>query len=204
MAGAFDSHTARWTTGANAETTVRRAVDAFADALAEVYSSVFNDRAVAELQWHNVDLDEGSLTMAVLVMPNEDDELANGVIRVNRDLAGFFSVTGETQYGENLVTNPQAGASPDTWIDGDYDVLDGVVLQDIEYERFSNITPADPARVHSFLDAEINAAYDAMRVIRAHFARLDGRPEDDYLDECEVKVLSDGTVQIKQERPWVD
>ena len=127
-----------------------------------MYASVFNDRAIAELRWHNVDLDEGSVTMAVLVMPNEDDELANGVLRVNRDLAGFFSITGETQYGENLVTNPEAGASPDTWIDGNYDVLDGVVRQSIEYERFSNLTPADPARVHSFLDAEINAAYDAI------------------------------------------
>jgi transposase len=197
MAGAFDSHTARWTDP-------DAATDAIVATLAEVYASVFNDRAIAELTWHRVDLDEDSVTMAVLVMPNEDDELANGVLRVNADLAGFFSITGETQFGENLVTNPEAGATPDTWVDGNYDVLDGVVRQDIEYERFSNLVPLDPARPRAFTDPEIMAAYDAMRVVRSHFARLEGLRPESYLDECEVKILATGAVQLKQERPWLD
>jgi hypothetical protein len=204
MAGAFDSHTARWRARSSRRKTVEAATEAMVAALAEVYASVFNDRAIAELTWHNVDLDEGSVTMAVLVMPNEDGEKANGVLRVNADLAGFFSITGETQFGENLVTNPEAGASPDTWIDGDYDVLEGEVRQDISYERFSNLEPVDPARPHAFTDAEINVAYDAMRVIRRHFAGLEGHDPREYLDECEVKVVADGSVQFKQERPWLD
>jgi hypothetical protein len=204
MAGAFDSHTARWEQADDPTGTVDNALAAIVDTLAEEYASVFNDRAVAEFTWNNVDLDEGSVTMGVLVMSNEDDEKANGVLRVNDDLAGFFSVTGETQYGENLVTNPEAGATPDTWIDGNYDVLNDQVLQDIEYERVSNLTSADPSRPHAFTDAEIHVAYDAMRVIRDHFAGLEGKDPQDYLDECEVKVLHDGSVQFKQERPWVE
>jgi hypothetical protein len=204
MAGAFDSHTARWERADDPTGAVDNAAAAIADTLADVYASVFNDRAVAEFTWNNVDLDEGSVTMGVLVMPNEDDEKANGVLRVNRDLAGFFSITGETQYGENLVANPEAGATPDTWIDGNYDVLNGQVLQDIEYERVSNLTSTDPSRPHAFTDAEIHVAYDAMRVIRDHFGGLEGKDPQDYLDECEVKVLDDGLVQFKQERPWVE
>jgi Pyruvate phosphate dikinase, AMP/ATP-binding domain len=202
MAGAFDSYSARWT-GVTTDDP-DNAVTAFAEDLAKVYASVFNDRAIAEFTWNNVDVDEGSVTMAVLVMPNEDDEKANGVVRVNDDLAGFFSVTGETQFGENLVTNPKAGAIPDTWIDGNYDVLEGEVRQDIEYERVSNLTSTDPTRPHAFTDAEIMATYDAMQIIRDHFAALEGKDASDYLDECEVKVLRDGEVQFKQERPWVE
>jgi hypothetical protein len=204
MAGAFDSHTARWDKTDDPAETVDNATEAIVDALTKDYAAVFNDRAVAEFTWNNVDLDEGSVTMGVLVMPNEDDEKANGVLRVNDDLAGFFSITGETQYGENLVTNPEAGATPDTWIDGNYDVLNGQVLQDIEYERVSNRTPIDPSRVHAFTDAEINVAYDAIQVIRDHFAGLEDKDPQDYLNECEVKVLKDGSVQFKQERPWVE
>jgi hypothetical protein len=142
--------------------------------------------------------------MAVLVMPNEDGEKANGVLRVNQDLAGFFSITGETQYGEELVTNPTGGATPDTWIDGNYDVLNGEVRQDIEYERTSSLRSTDPARAHAMTDAEIHVAYKAMAVIREHFAGLEGRAPADYVDECEIKVLADGSVQLKQERPWVE
>jgi len=204
MAGAFDSHTARWMVGVHQGETLKRATDAMAQAIQKVWASVWNERAIAELEWHNVDLDEGSVTMAVLVMPNEDGEKANGVLRVNQDLAGFFSITGETQYGEELVTNPTNGATPDTWIDGNYDVLDGVERQDIEYERTSSLLPIDPARPHAMTDAEIHVAYKAMRVVRAHFAGLEGRAPEDYVDECEIKVLADGTVQLKQERPWVE
>lgn len=204
MAGAFDSHTARWKSGRTDAETVTNATKAMAEALLEDYASVFNDRAIAELQWHNVDLDEGSVTMAILVTPNEDDEVANAVVRVNTDLAGFFSITGEAQFGENLVTNPQAGAAPDTWIDGNYDVLNGVVRQDIEYERTSNLTSRDASRVHAFTDREINVVYDAMNVIRDHFAALDGKRPEEYIDECEVKVTDKGQVLFKQERPWVE
>jgi len=63
---------------------------------------------------------------------------------------------------------------------------------------------ADPSRPHAFTDAEIHVAYDAMQVIRDHFAALEGKEPQNYLDECEVKVLDDGSVQFKQERPWVE
>jgi hypothetical protein len=204
MAGAFDSHSAKWESGASPAETAKNAARAIAEALQKDYAAVWNDRAVSELLWNNVDLDEASVAMAVLVMPNEDGEKANGVVRVNRDLAGFFSVTGETQLGENLVTNPEAGATPDTWIDGDYDVLDGQVNQDIEYERVSNQISNDPARPHCYTDPEISVVYKAMKVVRAHFAALEGKAREDYVDECETKVLKDGTVQLKQERPWVE
>jgi hypothetical protein len=200
MAGAFDSHSAHWNAGDAAD----KVAAAMAATLQKDYSSVWNDRAISELLWHNVDLDEGSVAMAVLVMPNEEAEKANGVVRVNNDLAGFFSITGETQFGENLVTNPEQGATPDTWIDGNYDVLNGQVNQDIEYERVSNQKSPDPNRPHAYTDGEISVVYKAMKVIRDHFAKLEGKDPNSYNDECETKILADGTVQFKQERPWVE
>ncbi len=204
MAGAFDSHGAHWKKGRTKKDTLDHATKAFAEGLQKDYAAVFNDRAVSELQWHNVDLDEESVTMAVLVMPNQENEKANGVIRVNQDLAGFFSVTGETQFGENLVTNPEQGASPDTFIDGNYDVLNGAAKQDIEYERVSNIQSSDPQRAHALTDDEIHAVYDAMHIVRDHFAALEGKRPEEYVDESEIKVLDDGNVMFKQERPWVE
>ncbi len=206
MAGAFDSHTADWNLRGSATAIAKRATREIAETLQEVYASVWNDRAVSELEWHNVELVEDQLAMAVLVMPNEEKEKANGVLRVNEDLAGFFSITGETQFGENLVTNPEGGASPDTWIDGNYDILNGEVRQDIEYERLSNLVPdnPDPTREHALTDAEIHAAYKAMQVINTHFAKLEGKPAKTYQDECEIKITSAAKLQFKQERAWVE
>lgn len=204
MAGAFDSNTARWDEGSTAKETLDNCVRAMAEALLEDYASVFSDRAVATLDWHNVDMDEESVTMAVLVTPNEDDEIANGVLKVNRDLAGFFSITGETQFGEQLVTNPEGGAIPDTWVDGNYDVLNGAPKQSIAYERLSNRRPRGVRRRHAFTDDEIRACYDTMQVLRDHFATLHGLAPEAYINECEVKITEDGKVLFKQERPWVE
>ena len=151
-------------------------------------------------------MDEGSVALALLVTPSEQNEKANGVVRVNPDLAGFFSITGETQFGdENLVTNPTSGAVPDTWIDGNYDFFNGQAAQDIEYERLSNLPSTEPGvRKHAYKDEEISSLYKAMKVIREHFAKLEGKAPEKYLDECETKITSDGKVLIKQERPWLD
>ena len=178
MAGAFDSHTARWTAGANAETTVapgRRRVRRRTDRGVRIGVQRPRDRRTP---WHNVDLDEGSVTMAVLVMPNEDDELANGVLRVNRDLAGFFSVTGETQYGENLVTNPEAGASP-----GHLDRRGlrrarrgGAASTSSTSGSATSPRPTRPGCTRSSTPRSMPPT-TRCEVIRAHFARLEGRPE---------------------------
>jgi hypothetical protein len=54
-------------------------------------------------------------------------------------------------------------------------------------DRFTVELPDRPVRPHAFTDAEIMVAYDAMRVVRRHLARSEGRDPRDYLDECEVK-----------------
>jgi hypothetical protein len=206
MAGAFDSHSAKWKTVAgNPQATLENATLDMADTLKKEYASVWNDRAVSELEFNRVEMDERSVAMSVLVMPGEQDEKANGVVRVNPDLAGFFSITGETQRGENLVTNPAAGATPDTWIDGNYDVLDGGVMkEDIEYERESNLKSSDASRKHALTDDEIHSVYRTMKTVRDHFARLEGKAPEKYVDECEIKITPRGEVLFKQERPWVE
>ncbi len=204
MAGAFDSTSAKWQPGRTKADTVANATAAMAQALKAEYASVWNDRAIAELDFNRVAMDETSVAMALAVMPSEQNELANGVVRVNPDLAGFFSVTGETQFGENLVTNPEAGATPDTWVDGNYDISGAELGQDIEYERLSNQKSTDPKRPHAYTDAEISSVYKAMHVIRDHFAKLEGKVPEQYQDECETKITADGKVLFKQERPWVE
>ena len=204
MAGAFDSNTARWRRATSAATTLNNATQAMVETLKQEYASVWNDRAVSELDFNRVAMDEESVTMSLSVIPNEQDELANGVIRVNPDLGGYFSVTGETQFGENLVTNPENGAVPDTWVDGNYDQFSGAARQDIAYERLSNLTSSDPRRQRAFSDGEISSTYKAMKVIRDHFAKLEGKVPEQYIDEIEAKITSSGQLLIKQERPWLE
>ncbi|MEP7125523.1 MAG: hypothetical protein ABJE95_31610 [Byssovorax sp.] len=44
---------------------------------------------------------------------------------------------------------------------------------------------------------------DIIHVIAAR-ATFEGRARSTYVDECETKILADGSVQLKQERPWVE
>lgn len=188
-AGLFDSFTFRF----KDQDKPGKSLDA---RLQKVFASVFNERAVNELDYYRVDIT--SVNMAELAMPNEDGEIANGVVRWGGAIPGWESMTLNAQVGESLVTNPEGGAIPDQLVVANYGFNGELELQ---YEQRTNQTlPAGRKTV--LTDAEVRALFRAMKQIQAHFKAL-YTGGDDFAIECEFKVTSDGTLSIKQARPWV-
>lgn len=189
-AGLFESYTYRFD-----DTRPSRSLD---KRLQRVFASVFNERAMAEFDFYRVD--PKSVNMAELVMPNEDGEVANGVVRWGGAIPGWDTMTLNAQVGENLVTNPQAGATPDSIVVGNYG-FNGEA--EIQYEQRTN-QPLPPGRTAVLKDGEIRALFRAMKVIQSEFKKLYHKENDpNFAIECEFKITSDGKLSIKQARPWV-
>ncbi|MBK7860562.1 MAG: hypothetical protein IPJ65_18575 [Archangiaceae bacterium] len=190
-AGLFDSFTFRF---ADANRPDRSVSDRFQ----KVFASVFNERAYAEFDFYRID--PHTVAMAELVMPNDDDEIANGVVRWGGAIPGWDTITVNAQVGESLVTNPEGGAVPDSIVMGNYG-FNGEA--EIQYEQTSN-QKLPPGRKHVLTDGELNALFKAMKVVQTHFAKLYGKENDpNFSIECEFKIQKDGTLLIKQARPWV-
>lgn len=185
-AGLYDSYTHRPDEG-HLESTVK-----------QVFASLWNFRAFEERDFHRVD--HFRAAMGVLLHPNEDDEKANGVAYTKNiydpNWPGFYV---NTQVGESLVTNPEAGAKPEEFLisrigeHGEYET---------QYISRSNQVPAGTA----VLPAErIGELVGYMEKIQAHFKKVYGRSQDPtFAMDIEFKLRDDGTLQVKQARPTVD
>ncbi len=168
------------------------------DRLKKVFASVWNDRAYSEFDFYRIS--PHSVDMAELVMPATDNEVANGVVRWGGAIPGWDTMTVNAQVGENLVTNPEDGATPDALVVGNYG-FNGE--PEIQYEARTN--QALPAGRKAVLtDGEVKALFKSMKVIQDHFKKLYGKENDpNFSIECEFKITSDGKLLIKQARPWV-
>ncbi len=190
-AGLFDSYTFRFAD----QNEPNRSLG---DRYQKVFASVFNDRAYAEFDYYRVD--PHSVDMAELVMPNSDDEIANGVVRWGGAIPGWDTITVNAQVGESLVTNPEGGAVPDSIVMGNYG-FNGET--EIQYEQTTNQKLA-AGRKHVLTDAELKTLFKAMKVVQEHFKKLYGKENDPTFSiECEFKIEKDGKLLIKQARPWV-
>jgi pyruvate, water dikinase len=167
-----------------------------AKSIKQVYASLWLDRAFDEREFFCVD--HLTTAMGVLVHRSFDGEQANGV-GVTKNLidpnwTGYYV---NAQLGENLVTNPGENALPEEFLIAQ---LLGQTRYTIQYVAFSNLLP-EGGRVLSTAQAELLA--DQMAKIHAHF-----RPKYNYPTgfamELEWKILSNGALQIKQARPWID
>ena len=189
-AGLFESYTYRYDDARKG-----RSLDA---RLQKVFSSVFNERAVAEFDFYRID--PHSVNMAELAMPNEDNEIANGVVRWGGAIPGWDTMSVNAQVGENLVTNPGAGSVPDSLVVGNYG-FNGEA--EIQYEQRSN-QELPKGRTSVLTDGEVRALFRSMKTIQAEFKKLYGKENDpNFAIECEFKITSDGKLSIKQARPWV-
>ncbi|MBL8952903.1 MAG: hypothetical protein JNK82_19145 [Myxococcaceae bacterium] len=190
-AGLFDSFTFRFADQTKPNKTL-------GDRFQKVFASVFNDRAFAEFDYYRVD--SHTVDMAELVMPNSDDEIANGVVRWGGAIPGWDTITVNAQVGESLVTNPEGGATPDSIVMGNYG-FNGEA--EIQYEQQTN-QKLPPGRKHVLTDGELKALFKAMKVVQTHFKKLYGKENDPTFSiECEFKIEKDGRLLIKQARPWV-
>ncbi|MEZ6185614.1 MAG: PEP/pyruvate-binding domain-containing protein [Planctomycetota bacterium] len=186
-AGLYDSYTHRPDEG-HLENTVR-----------QVWSSLWNFRAFEERSWYRIDHFQAA--MGVLVHPNFDEERANGVA-VTKNIydpnwAGFYV---NVQVDESLVTNPDAGATPDEFLiarlgpNNEYEV---------QYIQRSNQLPQGQQTVLS--PEQVSELTRALDRIQRHFKQAYGAQNDSgFAMDVEFKISRAGRLAIKQARPWVD
>jgi hypothetical protein len=158
----------------------------------QVYASLWNFQAFTEREFYRID--HLATAMGVLTHANFDDEVANGVA-VSTDpvhgSVGTYYVN--TQIGEDLVTNPNALSVPEELLLG----ADG---------RVTVVRPSSMARPNQLLmtNGQMASLRSYLAVIHDRFAALYGvKPGDEFAMEIEFKVTRNGSVAVKQARPWV-
>ncbi len=185
-AGLYDSFTHRSDEGDLAKT------------VKQVWASLWNLRAYDERDFHRID--HLAAAMGVLVHPNFDDEVANGVAVTKNPFdpnwPGFYV---NVQVGESLVTNPDPNATPDELLvsaigpEGEYET---------QYIRHSTLTTGG---AHVMTPEQIARLTTAMETIQERFKviyRAQRNPA--FAMDIEFKVDEAGTLVVKQARPWVD
>ena len=166
-----------------------------AKSIKQVFASLWNFRAFEEREFYRID--HFSTAMGVLVHPNFSDEFANGVA-VTDDI--LYQTKGNyylnTQVGENLVTNPDVDSIPeelllDWWRSSDYKVM-----------RKSNQLKDDQLIM---TEGQLEQMNRYLGKIHSKFSKLYGTTLEDtkFAMEIEFKITKDGTLSIKQARPWV-
>jgi pyruvate, water dikinase len=169
----------------------------------QVWASLWNYRAFEEREFYRID--HFTTAMGVLVHPNFDDELVNGV-GLTRNIfdpnwEGYYV---NVQVGEALVTNPDAGAVPDEFLV--MRTLTSVNPPKFENEtifiRHSNLIAQGQQVLR---DDQIEHLIQQMRAIQSHFQTVYQRQEDPtFAMDIEFKIDGNGQLVIKQARPWVD
>ena len=164
----------------------------------QVWASLWNLRAFDEREFHRID--HLSAAMGVLVHPNFDDEVANGVAVTKNPFDpnwdGFYI---NVQVGESLVTNPDPNATPDELLvsaigpNGEYET---------QYIRRSTLTTGG----ESVMTAEqIAGLTSAMETIQRRFKVIYGAQRNPaFAMDIEFKIDAAGKLVVKQARPWVD
>lgn len=188
-AGLYDSYTQRPDEG-HIEKSIK-----------QVWASLWNYRAFEERIFYRVD--HFAAAMGVLVHPNFDDELANGVaLTKNIYFPTFEGYYINVQVGEDLVTNPEGTAiAEEILVMKDINLNAASVFETIRIRR-SNLIPADQV----VLNAEhLDELTWHMKLIQEHFGRIYSRQDDPtFAMDIEFKIDRDNQLIIKQARPWVD
>lgn len=161
--------------------------------LQQVYASLWNFRAFAEREFHQID--HAAVAMGVLIHPNYQDELVNGVA-VSWDPVGMrddgYYVN--MQVGEDLVTNPESSSLPEELI----------LERDSDQTTTLRYSSLQASRVSLLADKHQRHLRDWLQRIHDRFADLyDADVTASFAIEVEFKITSDDRLIIKQARPWV-
>lgn len=161
----------------------------------QVYASLWNFRAFEARDFYRID--HFKTAMGVLIHPNFENELANGVA-VTDDVV--YQTVGNyylnTQVGENLVTNPEVQSIPEEIL------LDWSDSSIYRVASKSN-RKADNGRI--LTDNYLHQLRSYLTRIHNNFSQLytNDTLSDDFSMEIEFKITKDGKLSIKQARPWV-
>jgi hypothetical protein len=182
-AGLYDSYTHHPTEGH------------FSKSIKQVFASLWNYRAFDEREFYRVD--HFKTAMGVLIHPNFNDEIANGVA-VTDDI--LYQTQGNyylnVQVGEDLVTNPNEASVPEEGL------LDWFKSTKYDIMRTSNRAQNDSSILKPEHLEQLRAH---LGKIHSRFAKLYGQDLNDesFAMEIEFKITSEGKLSIKQARPWV-
>lgn len=185
-AGLYDSSTHRPDEG-SLHKTVRK-----------VWASLWNFRAFEEREFYRID--HFSTAMGVLMHPNTDDELANGV-GVSKNLIdpnwrGYYV---NVQKGEELITNPDQTVIPEEFLIAS---LMGLTRYEIQHVTWSSLQPAQTSLLTT---AQAYDLADRLLQVQNHFRSLYNAWSDPaFAMEIEFKITMENKLFIKQARPWVD
>ena len=188
-AGLYDSFTHR-----NDEGHIEKSIK-------QVWASLWNFRAFEEREFYRID--HFNTAMGVLVHPNFDGELANGVALTKNiyfpDFPGYYV---NVQMGEALVTNPTDNDVSEEFLV----MVDANPNNPERYEiirmRRSNL--ASPGQ-DVLSSGQIEQLVTQMETIQAHFKTLYAAQDDSaFAMDLEFKITKDAALVIKQARPWVD
>ena len=165
----------------------------------QVWASLWNFRAFDEREFHRID--HLGAAMGVLVHPNFDDEIANGVAVTKNpydpDWPGYYV---NVQVGETLVTNPDPNATPD-------ELLISAIGEQGEYEtqyiRRSTLTTEAQAVMTR---EQIAGLTGVLETIQARFKAIYGKSDDDgFAMDVEFKVDAAGSSPSSRRGPgWSD
>ncbi|MCA8961838.1 MAG: hypothetical protein KDC38_15040, partial [Planctomycetes bacterium] len=164
----------------------------------QVFASLWNFRAFEEREFYRVD--HLATAMGVALHSNTEGERANGVA-VTRDILYRTEEQGprfyvNAQAGEDLVTNPTEGSSPEELLIGPRNPRSD------QWIRYSSAK----GEGQSLLDAgQLLELRRTLRRIHERFRELYGvsLDETEFAMEVEFKITDAGRLFIKQARPWV-
>jgi hypothetical protein len=167
----------------------------------QVWASLWNFRAFEERSFYRID--HRKTAMGVLVHPNFDDELANGVaLTKNIYFPGFAGFYVSVQVGEALVTNPEPNdVSEEFLILQEANTASGNKWEIIQIRRSSRVKPGE----NVMSEKHRSELIDQMELIQKHFKSVyNAQNDDNFAMDIEFKITADSKLVIKQARPWVD
>ena len=160
----------------------------------QVFASLWNLRAFEAREFFKID--HFTTAMGVLVHPNYEDEVANGVA-VSDDVV--YQTEGNyyfnTQVGEDLVTNPEEQSIPEEVLIDWWDSK--------KYRVVQTSNKKDDGRL-ILTGNHLHQVSFYIGTVHNKFSELYGanvNPKE-FAMEIEFKITKDGTISIKQARPW--
>jgi hypothetical protein len=174
-----------------------------AKAIQAVWASTWSEEAYRERSWAGIN--QQSIMMGILVHRNFPDEASNGVaITRNMYRSGFPGYTVNVQLGDINVVSP-----PDSVVCEQFVCMESSRINPLsdgitaDYITYSNLNKGKPI----LKPAQVTQLFYALDAVKSYFYwNLAGssKPEsyEDYALDIEFKFEKDGTLYLKQVRPY--